>query len=137
MNEYINEYPNIWYIRFSTTVNYIVHNYACYMSNLLTCVRKLQRWHEQKHPVLSGWSTAWQTEEEDLHLKACSKMVIVSSLHVSWRTSQTVGDHTLLQIWWPQTTLSIRCTASLSDKLAITWIRKIAHVHKLPSLSAD
>ena len=83
-----------------------------YVSNLSICVCELQRWHEQKHPVLSKlswWPTARQTDKEDLHLNARSKTVIVSFLSslVSWRTSQTVGDRTLLQIWRPRTTLSI------------------------------
>jgi len=50
------------------------------MSNLWTCVHELRRWHEQKYyfPNYPGWPTARQTDEEDLHLKACSKTVIVS-----------------------------------------------------------
>jgi len=40
-------------------------------------------------------------------------------VYVSWRPSQTVGDRTLLQIWRPPTTLSIRYTASSSDRLAV------------------
>ena len=50
------------------------------MSSLLTCVRELRRWHEQKHrfPNYPGWPTARQTDEEDLHLKARSKTVIIS-----------------------------------------------------------
>ena len=35
----------------------------------------------------------------------------------SWRPLQTVGDRTLLQIWRPLTKLSIRYTASSSDRL--------------------
>ena len=38
------------------------------------------------------------------------------SSRVSQRPSHTVGDRTLLQIWTPLTTLSIRCTASSSDR---------------------
>jgi len=52
-----------------------------HMSNLSTCVRKLRRWHEQKHhsvPNYPGWPTSRQTDEEDLNLKAHSKTVIVS-----------------------------------------------------------
>jgi len=40
-----------------------------------------------------------------------AKRSLFQSSRVSWRTSQTVGDHTLLQIRWPPTTLSIRYTA--------------------------
>jgi len=47
-----------------------------------------------------------------------AKQSSLLSSHVSWRTSQTVGDHILLQIWWPRTTLSIRYTASSSGRLA-------------------
>ena len=70
------------------------------MSSLSTCVCELRRWHEQKHhfPHYLGWPTTWQTDEEDLHLKAHSKTVMFLSSHVSWRSSQTVGDHSLLQI---------------------------------------
>jgi len=51
-----------------------------HVSSLSTCVRKLRRWHEQRHrfPNYPGWPTARQTDEEDLHLKARSKAVIVS-----------------------------------------------------------
>ena len=100
------------------TCNYLAHTLV---SNLSTCVRELQRWPKQKYPrcfpKYLRWPTTRQADEEDLHLKARSKTVIILSLHVSWRTSQTVGDHTLLQIWWPQTTLSIRYTASSSGRL--------------------
>jgi len=47
------------------------------------------------------------------------------SSRVSWRPTQTVGDRTLLQIWRPPTTLSIRYTASLSDRLAVLAVDSI------------
>jgi len=90
-------------------------------------------------PNYPGLPTTQQTGEEDLHLKACSKTVIISlcNSHVSWRMLQRVGDHTLLQTWWPQTTLLIRYTESSSDRLAVIWIRNIALVRMiLPLLSA-
>jgi len=64
--------------------------------------------------------TTQQTDKEDLHLKAHSKTVIVSVF--TWRPSQTVRGHTLLQIWRSPTTLSIKYTVSSSDRLAVIWI---------------
>ena len=54
-----------------------------------------------------------------LHLKPRSKTVIVSVFALKLKASQTVGDRILLQIWRPPTSLSIRYTACLSDRLAI------------------
>jgi len=56
-----------------------------------------------------------------------AKWLSFLSSRVSWRTLQTVGEHTLLH-GWSLTALSCRCTASSSDTLAVVWIRKIAHV---------
>ena len=86
--------------------------------DLCSWVTKMAR-AEAPFPNYPGWPTARQTDEKDLHLKARSKTVIVSVLRVSWRPSQTVGNRTLLQIWRPPTTLSIRYTASSSDILAV------------------
>jgi len=75
------------------------------VSNLLTCVCELRRWHEQNtlcFPNYPGWPTAWQTDEEDLHLKARSKAVIVSvfmyklkALANSWGTYPLADMETL------------------------------------------
>jgi len=62
-----------------------------------------------KEPSISQWTSqhGQLPDGEDLHLKARSKKVIVS---VFTCKLQTVGDRTLLQIWRPRTTLSIRYT---------------------------
>jgi len=60
--------------------------YARYMSDLLTGVCELRRWHEQKHPTL--YKLPWmvgqpldeQTRKTFTDLKARSKTVIVSVL---------------------------------------------------------
>ena len=62
------------------------------MSYLLTCVRNLWRWHEQKllFPNYPGWPTSRQTDDEDLHLswRHAAKISSFLSLHVSWRPSK-------------------------------------------------
>ena len=94
------------------------------MSSLSTCVRELRRWHEQKHhfPNYPGWPNrrerpAPEGTQQNGHRFCPSR--------VSRKPSQTVGDRTLLQIWRPPTTLSIRYTAPSSDRLAVLAVDSI------------
>ena len=67
---------------------------------------------------------AKQTRKTCTWRHAAKRSSFLSS-RVSRRPSQTVGDRTLLQIWRPPTTLSIRYTAPSSDRLAVLAVDSI------------
>ena len=83
---------------------------------------------EAPFPNYPGWPTARQTEEKDLHLKARSKTVIVSVFACKLKAlTNSRGSYPLADMEISLTTLSIRYTASSSDRLAVlavhVWIR--------------
>ena len=94
------------------------------MSNLPTCVHELRRWHEQKHhfPNSPGCQPPDKQTRKSYTWRHTAKRSSFLSSRVSWRPLQTVGDRTLLQIWRPPTTLSIRYTVSSSNRLAVDSI---------------
>ena len=95
--------------------------------SLSTCVRESRRWHEQKHhfPNYPGCQQPDKQTRKTYTWRYVAKRSSFLSSRVSWRPSQTVGDRTLLQIWRPPTTLSIRYTASSSDRLAVLAVDSI------------
>jgi len=116
---------------------YLVHTLVTYVEfvNLCSQVLKMAR-----AEVPCAFQTTLDGQRKTYTWRHAAKPSSFNSLcnsHVSWRTLQRVGDHTLLQIWWPWTTLLIRYTESSSNRLAVIWIRKIALVRIiLPLLSA-
>ena len=72
-------------------------------------------------PSYSGWPTARQTNEEDRHLKAHSKTMIISVFAYELKAlANSRGSYPLADMETSdnQTTLSIKYTASTSDRLA-------------------
>ena len=104
----------------------------------------LWRWHEQKQPPPSKlpWMDGQPPDKQTTKTYTWRHTAKYGHcfLRVCWRTSQAVGDHALFQIWDMYcdhlTTLSMWCTASLLDRLAVISAYNIISSYFLAAASS-
>jgi len=100
----------------SLRINYLVHTPVVCIKYVDLCSR-VTKMARAEAPYTFQTTLDGQLPDKQMRKtytwRHTAKQSLLLSSHISWRISQTVGDHTRLQLWRLWTTLSIKYIQSI------------------------